>query len=98
MKLRAHLDELGGTVALEVSRTRFPPLRRVLLPECRADSLDTRLELDERITAATVAWAVGAFTGDPASCGVKRFPVFVDAGDSHVAAIVTVPSAIPRES
>ena len=64
-KLRAHLDQLGGTVALEVLTDPLPaPFGEYFYRNAGPIRVDTRLELDERITAATVAWAVGAFTDD----------------------------------
>lgn len=62
-KLRAHLDSLGGTVALEVLEDPLPaPFGEYFYRNAGPIRVDTRLELDERITDAIVTWVFRVFT------------------------------------
>jgi hypothetical protein len=64
--LRDHLEALGGDVATTVLEdSLFAPFGEYYYRNAGPVRVDTRLELDERIAAATAAWAVGRTTNVP---------------------------------
>ena len=64
-RLRAHLEELGGDVTLEVFEDPLPaPFGEYpfLTP---ARPIDTRLELDRRLAGVVTKWACGSPEAEP---------------------------------
>jgi hypothetical protein len=57
--LHAHLETLGGDVTLELLEDPLPaPFGEYYYRNAGPIRLDTRLELDKRITGVTTAWAL----------------------------------------
>lgn len=69
-KLHDHLAFLGGDVALELLQDPLPaPFGEYYYRNAGAVRVDTRLELDQRLTDLTTAWVVDSFGSDPRQAG-----------------------------
>lgn len=65
-KLRAQLEALGGAVTLEALEDPLSaPFGEYYFRNAGPVRIDTRLELDQRLTDVTAAWAVRAFAEEP---------------------------------